>query len=180
MSKVTLGLSAILGCATELNAANKAFQTEGYTRFGLTYQDTANMNQEDGESTEFFAEEEDDAIDEITKQVTTTFNFSIMDPDLDTIARLFGGEVASNVYAYPDAVAQKEESVMIIPKKGLCFHVTRGRLKAKFNGDFSKKGLLLLEVSVKVMKPNTSGVKKIYIKKLTAQEIEDTFASFGK
>ena len=138
------------------------------------------MTQEDGESTEFFAEEEDDAIDEITKQGKTTFNFSVMDPSLDTIARLFGGEVASDVYAYPDAVAQKEESVIIIPKKGLCFHVTRGRIKAKFNGEFSKKGLILLEVTVTVMKPNTSGVKKIYIKKLSAEEIDSTFADIGK
>lgn len=180
MSKVTLGLTAILGSSTELTKAADAFKTDGYTRFGLTYQDTANMTQEDGESTEFFAEEEDDAIDEITKQGKTTFNFSIMDPSLDTIARLFGGEVASDVYAYPDAVAQKEESVIIIPKKGLCFHVTRGRIKAKFNGEFSKKGLLLLEVTVTVMKPNTSGVKKIYIKKLSAEEIDSTFAAIGK
>lgn len=179
MSKVTLGLSAILG-STELTNAADAFKTEGYTRYGLTYQDTANMSQDDGETTEFYAEEEDDAIDEITKQGKTTFNFSIMDPDLATIARLFGGEVAADVYGYPDAVAQKEESVIITPKKGLCFHVTRGRLKAKFNGEFSKKGLLLLEVSVTVMKPNTPGLKKIYIKKLTAEQINATFADFGK
>lgn len=180
MSKVTLGLSAILGSSTELNKAADAFKTEGYTRFGLTYQDTANMAQEDGETTEFFAEEEDDAIDEITKQGKTTFNFSVMDPTLETIKRLFGGEIAADVYAYPDAVAQKEESVIIVPKKGLAFHVTRGRIKAKFNGEFSKKGLLLLEVSVTVMKPNTAGVKKIFIKKLTAEQVEETFADFGK
>lgn len=180
MSKVTLGLSAILGNSTELGSAANAFKTDGYSRFGLTYQDTANMSQEDGESTEFFAEEEDDAIDEITKQGKTTFNFSIMDPTLETIARLFGGTVASDVYSYPDAVAVKEESVIIVPKKGLAFHVTRGRIKAKFNGEFSKKGLLLLEVSVTVMKPNTAGVKKIYIKKLTAEEVEENFATFDK
>lgn len=85
MGKVTLGLSAILGSSTELTKAADAFKTEGYTRFGLTYQDTANMNQEDGESTEFFAEEEDEAIDEIEKAGKTTFNFSIMDPDLNTL-----------------------------------------------------------------------------------------------
>lgn len=176
MGKVTLGLSAILGSSTELASAANAFKTDGYTRFGLTYQDTANMNQEDGESTEFFAEEEDEAIDEIEKAGKTTFNFSIMDPDLDTIKRLFGGEVATDIWAYPDAKATIEESLQIIPKKGLCFHVARARIKAKFNGEFSKKGLLLLECSATVMKPNTAGVKKIYVKKLEAAAIDTLIA----
>lgn len=172
MTKVTLGLSAILGSTTELSSATNAFKTDGYSRFGLTYQDTANMTQEDGESTEFFAEEEDEAIDEIEKAGKTIFNFSIMDPELTTLKRLFGGEVASDVWAYPDAKATIEESLQIIPKKGLCFHVSRARIKAKFNGEFSKKGLLLLECSATVMKPNTAGVKKVYVKKLEPDAIQ--------
>lgn len=180
MSKVTLGLCAILGSSTELASAANAFKTDGYSRFGLTYQDTANMNQEDGETTEFFAEEEDDAIDETEKAGKTIFNFSIMDPDLQTLKRLFGGEIASDVWAYPDAKATIEESLQIIPKKGLCFHVSRARVKAKFNGEFSKKGLLLLECTATVMKPNTAGVRKVYVKKLDAATIATTFASIGK
>lgn len=180
MSKVTLGLCAILGSSTELASAANAFKTDGYTRFGLTYQDTANMSQEDGETTEFFAEEEDDAIDDIEKPGGTTFNFSIMDPDLNTLKRLFGGEIAADVWAYPDAKATIEESLQIIPKKGLCFHVTRARIKAKFNGEFSKKGLLLLECSATVRKPNTADVRKIYVKKLDAATIATTFANIGK
>lgn len=172
MTKVTLGLSAILGSSTELSSAANAFKTDGYSRFGLTYQDTANMTQEDGESTEFFAEEEDEAIDEIEKAGKTIFNFSVMDPDLSTLKRLFGGEVASDVWTYPDAKATIEESLQIIPKKGLCFHVSRARIKAKFNGEFSKKGLLLLECSATVMKPNTAGVKKVYVKKLEPDAIQ--------
>lgn len=171
MSKVTLGLSAILGNNSELASAADAFKEEGYKRFGLTYQDTANMNQEDGETTEFFAEEEDDAIDEITKAGKTTFNFSIMDPDLTTLKRLFGGEIASDVWGYPDQVAEVEESVIIKSRKGLCFHVSRGKIKAKINGEFSKKGLLLIEVVVTVLKPQTTGVKKLYVKKIDGSTV---------
>ncbi len=172
MSKVTLGLSAILGKSGELTAGSDAFKETDYTRFGLTYQDTANMNQEDGETTEFFAEEEDDAIDEITKQGKTTFAFSIMDPGLKTLQRLFGGEIATDIYAYPDTVAEVEESVIIKSRKGLCFHISRGRIKAKINGEFSKKGLLLIEVNVTVLKPTTTGVKKIYVKKIDGSTVK--------
>lgn len=167
MSKVTLGLSAILGSTTELSSAANAFKETGYTRFGLTYQDTATMNTEDGETTEFYAEEEDDPIDDITKPSKTTFNFSIMDPDLNTLKRLFGGEIATDVYAYPDVVVECVESLIIKPLKGLAFHLTRAKIKAKINGEFSKKGLLLVECTATATKPTATGVKKMYVKKLT-------------
>lgn len=158
---VTLGLSKILGKTGEPTTAD--FSETGYSVFGLTYQDTAKMSQEDGEETEFYAEEEDDPIETIEKAGKTTFNFSIMNPDLTTLKRLFGGEVASNIWAYPDITASVEESLIILPRKGLKFQVPRAKIKAKFNGEFSKKGLLLLEVTATVMKPATAGLKKLYV-----------------
>ena len=52
MNIVTLGLSAILGKSGEPTKAD--FTQTGYTKFGLTYEDTAKMAQEDGESAEFW------------------------------------------------------------------------------------------------------------------------------
>lgn len=164
MSKVTLGLSKILGNKNEPQTGD--FSETGYQAYGLTYQDTANMAEEDGEETEFYAEEEDDPIEVITKAGKITFNFSIMNPTLEVLKRLFGGEIAADVWAYPDAKAEVEESLLIIPRKGLKFQVPRAKIKAKFNGEFSKKGLLLLEVTATVMKPTTSGLKKLYVKKI--------------
>lgn len=161
---VTLGLSAILGKTGEPTKGD--FTETDYTAFGLTYENTCSMTQEDGDETEFYAEEEDDPIETLTKPGKTTFSFSIMNPTLDTLKRLFGGEVASDVYAYPDAVSTVEESVIIKPKKGLKFQIPRMKLKSKINGEFSKKGLLLIEVTGTVLKPNTDGLKKIYAKKV--------------
>lgn len=93
-----------------------------------------------------------------------------MNPTLECLKRLFGGEVATDVWAYPDAEAQVEESLIILPKKGLKFQVPRAKLKAKFNGEFSKKGLLLIEVTATVMKPTTSGLKKLYVSKVSDQD----------
>lgn len=164
MSKVTLGLSKILGKAGEPTTCD--FSETGYSAFGLTYQDTAKMTMEDGEETEFYAEEEDDPIDTITKAGKTSFTFSIMNPTVECLKRLFGGEVTSNVWAYPDQVAEIEESLIILPKKGLKFQVPRAKIKAKINGEFSKKGLLLIEVTATVLKPNTAALKKMYVTKI--------------
>lgn len=163
---VTLGLSQILGKTGEPAAGD--FVETGYTPFGLTYEDTCNMSQDDPETTEFYAEEEDDPVEITEKQGKITFAFSIMNPDLTTLTRLFGGTVASDVYAYPDTVSTVEESVIIKPRKGLMFQVPRMKLVSKINGEFSKKGLLLIEVTGTVLKPQTTGIKKMYVKKIVA------------
>ncbi|MCE8825634.1 hypothetical protein K0F25_06285 [Bacteroides fragilis] len=163
---VTLGLSKILGKEGEPTALN--FTETDYTAFGLTYEDTCKMSQEDPEVTEFYAEEEDDPVETVEKQGKITFSFSIMNPDLLVLKRLFGGEITSDVWSYPDAVNTVEESIIILPKKGLKFQVPRMKLVAKINGEFSKKGLLLIEVTGTVMKPTTSGLKKMAVCKVSA------------
>lgn len=165
---VTLGLSKILGKAGEPTKGD--FVETDYTPYGLTYEDTCKMSQDDPGTTEFYAEEEDDPVEITEKQGKITFAFSIMNPDLETLKRFFGGEVAENIYAYPDQVATVEESIIILPRKGLKFQVPRMKLNAKINGEFSKKGLLLLEVTGTVLKPKTSGLKKMYVTKVAASE----------
>lgn len=69
-----------------------------------------------------------------------------MNPDLPVLKRLFGGEIASDVWSYPDAVNTVEESIIILPKKGLKFQVPRMKLVAKINGEFSKRACFLLRL----------------------------------
>lgn len=161
---VTLGLSQILGKSGEPTKCD--FTETGYEAYGLTYEDTCTMSQEDPETTEFYAEEEDDPIEIIEKQGKITFNFSLMNPDLTTLKRLFGGETTTDIYSLPDTIATVEESVIIKPKKGLKFQVPRMKLTSKINGEFSKKGLFLIEVVGTVLKPQTDGLKKLYVKKI--------------
>ena len=158
---VTLGLSKILGKQGEPTKLD--FVETDYKVFGLTYEDSCKMSQEDPETTEFYAEEEADPVETIEKQGKNSFTFSIMNPDLDTLKRLYGGEVVSDVWSYPDVVNSVEESVIIIPRKGLKFQVPRMKLTSKINGEFSKKGLLLIEVTGTVMNPATTGLKKMAV-----------------
>ena len=164
---VTLGLSKILGKVGEPTKCD--FTETGYSVFGLTYEDTCTMSQDDPETTEFYAEEENDPIEITEKQGKITFAFSIMNPELDTLKRLFGGTVATDVYEYPDTVSTVEESVIIVPKKGLKFQIPRMKLVSKINGEFSKKGLLLIEVTGTVLRPTTTGLKKMYVKKIASE-----------
>lgn len=164
MNLVTLGLSKILGKTGEPTTAD--FTETGYEAFGLTYENTCTMAQEDPETTEFYSEEEDDPIETITKGGKTTFNFSIMNPTTALLKRLFGGTVNDTTKAWemPDSVVEVEESLIIVPKKGLKFQIPRAKLVAKLNGEFSKKGIFLIEVVATVLKPNTATLKKLYAK----------------
>ena len=100
---VTLGLSKILGKVGEPTALN--FTETGYTAFGLTYEDTCKMSQEDPEVTEFYAEEEDDPVETVEKQGKITFSFSIMNPDLPVLKRLLElsrcGKHRRGIYYHP-------------------------------------------------------------------------------
>ena len=164
MNVVTLGLSKILGKKGEPTKGD--FNEEGYTAYGLTYEDTAEMMQADPEEQEFYAEEEDDPVDSIEKAGKITFKFSIMNPSVELLERLYGGEVVEDIFGYPDLVATIEESVIIVPRKGLKFQVPRMKLTARINGKFSKKGLLLIDVVGTIRKPKTSGLKKMYVKRV--------------
>lgn len=170
MANITLGLSSIKGKAGEPTTEADIFKDTGYTDYGHTYQDTAKMSMEDDTVTEFYCEEQDDPLEEIIEQGKILFNFSIMDPTIEMLQRLFGGNIDPSanptMWKLPDTKATIEESVIITPKKGLAFHIPRGVLKAKLAGDFSKKSLLLLECTVTARKPKTKGLRMLYAKKV--------------
>lgn len=163
---VTLGLSKILGKVGEPTALN--FTETGYTAFGLTYEDTCKNVAGRPGSNRVLRRGRRRPGRNRREAGKITFSFSIMNPELPVLKRLFGGEIASDVWSYPEAVNTVEESIIILPKKGLKFQVPRMKLVAKINGEFSKKGLLLIEVTGTVMKPTTSGLKKMAVGKVSA------------
>ena len=128
---------------------------------GLTFRDTCQITQEDGESTELFSEEHDDPEYVITRPGKTKVNFSIMNPDVDTLAATLGGVVTSGVWAAPDAMPEVERSVEIVPKLGLKISIPR--LKMDFKIDWSNVGTtpLLITVSGTILMPTKAGEAKI-------------------
>lgn len=131
MSKVvTLGLASIkFGASASSLAA-----------LGLTYQDSCTVSQDDPETTEFYAEEEDDPIEITERPGAIRCNFQIMDPTA--------------------ALAQKagtsEEGVLeITPKKGLKLTFNRAKVSYKLDGQYGRGGLFLVNVSAVALKPAT-------------------------
>lgn len=155
----TLGLAKVeVGAIGEDGAMGSTLAALGYT-----YQDTCKMTQDDPETTEHYAEEVDDPVISISRGGKTNFAFSIMNPSVTVLADLLGGtaDEANGTWTAPDRLPEVEKSVRITPEQGLKFEIPRMKLVSKINGDFSKKGILLIEVSGTVMQPTKTGVAKM-------------------
>jgi hypothetical protein len=166
MSVVTLGLSKIeVGAIAADGGMGTSLDTLGYT-----YQDTCKMTQDDPETTEHYAEEVDDPIVSISRGGKTNFAFSVMDADLTVLQTLLGGETTgtgdTQKWSAPDKLPVIEKSVRITPEQGLKFEVPRMKLASKINAEFSKKGILLIDVAGTVLKPTKAGVKKMTATKI--------------
>lgn len=128
---VTLGLASITFAGNSL---------------GLTYQDSCTVSQDDPETTEFYAEEEDDPIEITERPGAIRANFQVMDPTA-TLAEKAG---------------TSEEGVLVItPKKGLKLTFNRAKVSYKLDGQYGRGGLFLVSVSAVALKPETG--KKISV-----------------
>lgn len=157
----TLGLSKIEVGAI---ASDGGMAADGDLKaLGYTYQDTCKMTQEDPETTEHYAEEVDDPVVSTSRGGKTLFNYSIMNPSVTVMADLLGGtaDEDTNSWEAPDKLPTVEKSVRITPEQGLKFEIPRMKLVSKINADFSKKGILLIEVAGTVIQPETKSVRKM-------------------
>ena len=138
---------------------------------GYTYQDTAQMVTNDPTTTDFYAEEVDDPVLSISRAGTIQFKWSLMNPSVETLQILMGGTIKKtgdgaeehDTWEAPDVLPTIEKSVKITPLQGLKFAVPRLRIVAKLNGNFSKTGMMLVEVTGTVMKPEKEGIKKLSV-----------------
>ena len=153
MAKVTaLGLASI-----EVADVAKSKGTEVWAKLGLTYENTCKMIEEDSTDTEFYAEEEDDPQEVITKRGKTTVSWSIMNLTAATCEKVFGGKYdsPSKTWSAPATMNVVEKAVKITPRIGCTFVIPRTKFKAKITADFSKQGLFLAECSAVILNPGS-------------------------
>lgn len=155
----TLGLNAVkigeVGLASTRNA------------IGLTYQDSCKLTQDDAETTDFYAEEEDDPVVSISRAGKTVVEFDLMDPSPDDMVTLMGGAASkssaglsdNDVWSAPAKAPSIYKSLELDPEQGLNIQISRAKIEAKINGEFSKKGMTLVHVKATVSKPDGTDAK---------------------
>lgn len=131
---------------------------------GYTAENSVTFSEEDGTTTEFYAEEIDTAIDSVTKAGKRSVNFTLASPDPDQLVAVFGGTTSgtapNKTWKAPDSIPVIEKSLKITPSKGLVFSFPKVSLAAKFSGGFSKTDTLKVDVIATVLQPDKAGEAK--------------------
>jgi hypothetical protein len=136
---------------------------------GKTFRDTCAVSMADPEETELFSEENDDPEFVVTRGGKINVNFSIMNPDVDTLVATLGGTKTGTgdtaVWNAPANLPNIEKSCEIIPKQGLKFSIPRLKMSCKI--DWSNVGTTPLVIAVvgTVLIPAKEGEPKIKAQK---------------
>ena len=149
----TLGLSKIeMGDIATDGGMGQALAVVGQTLKG-----SCNVTQEDPTTNDFFAEEIDDPVVSISSRGKTTLAFSVMNPDLQVLEKLFGGTISGTgptaKWNAPATLPAIEESVRVTPQMGLIWEFPRMKINAKINGQFSRENIFVIEVSGTALQP---------------------------
>lgn len=124
---------------------------------GVTYRDTAELIQEDAESTEHYSEEFDEPVETIDTKGGTTVKWAIIDCTPDTLVEVLGGAVTgigdAKKWEAPSTAENIEKSILITPKVGMPISIPRAKINAKINYKLARTGILLVEITAKVLTP---------------------------
>ena len=120
------------------------------TKVGMVYKDTAKLNQDAAEVTEFY--EEGKSIPAVTtrQQKTPKLTFSIMNPDAQFLQTHLGGTYvsATKIWSFDGTELPVDGKWEVMTKKGFDITIPKGQATARINFDISDKSILLVEFEV--------------------------------
>lgn len=124
---------------------------------GFTEEDSAKINFEDPNKTEFFVEEVDTAWFTTTKAGKKSITFTVANPDVETLVSVWGGTKTgtgpSVVYKAPATMQVIEQSLKITPKVGMGFNFPRVLVTATFTDSMGRNSLLGLNITCDILQP---------------------------
>ena len=133
-----------------------------FAALGKTQEGTTKLNFGDATITELKVEESSVAADSYAEPGEKTVEFTVADPDLDTLASVFGGTKsgtgAAAKFSAPSGSVTIERSLKITPNKGMIWTFPRVSITAKFTTDVGKTTWVGVVVTAKVLEPTKSGV----------------------
>jgi hypothetical protein len=148
---ITLGLSQIkVGTA----APNGAMPTD-MAKIGITYADTAKINQETAEVTEHFEEGKAAPFYRKKKRKIPKLTFSLAESDVQALVNYIGGSnvgtTAKPKWGYDGNEVVTNKAILVETEEGLNFEIPNGDIEAILNSDLSSKGIFLIDFTVTPM-----------------------------
>lgn len=163
MAKVSVGLQTLkIGAIAGDGGMGTTLQTIGYT-----VADTCTLTTEEGQTTDFKVEEQDDPVYSIVSEKgKRTLNWSIYDVDVDTLVLFFGGTKTvgpPDVWEAPASESEIEKSIELVAKNGWKVEIPRAKIVAKFQWNFQKTKLAQIDIVATILVPTKVGEAPITI-----------------
>lgn len=140
--------------------------TENWRVLGYTSIDTASINEEDGNTTDFNVEELDTPLFSRFTPGKTNISFQVADPSLATFVEVFGGTIdgvgTAATWSAPAAYVQKEFRVRVTPKIGYVMLFNRMLFKPLKTFPLGKNQLTTITVNADMLQP-TDGVTAAFV-----------------
>jgi hypothetical protein len=163
MPKYSIGLTSIKIGAI----AGDGGMGTSLTTVGSTVADTCILASEEGQTTDFLIEEQDDPVYSITSQKgKITLAWSCYDVDPDTLVLFFGGTKVTGPpegWEAPDTIAEVEKSIEVVPKNGGKIEIVRAKIAAKFNWSLQKSKLAQIDLVATVLAPTKAATPPMTI-----------------
>lgn len=168
----TLGLSSIKTAA--IPSSGEMAADSDLTQLGLTNQNSANLNMEVPENTEFNAEEQEDPVLISRRAGAVTVEFDLMNPSPEDMVTLMGGTASkssselqeNDQWEPPVDVPSIERAIKVTPKQGFGIAIPRADITATFGGVYTKTELMLVHVVARVMAPTNANTKRFKLFKV--------------
>lgn len=132
---------------------------------GVTYENTAELIQDDAEITEVKSEENIEPEEIFEVEGTKRINWSIMNYDPDQLVKVLGGTATGSApnksWEAPVSKNPIEKSIEFKTKSGHVVQVPRAKLTAKVNWKMRKNGVALVDIVARIMTPTKAGTAPI-------------------
>lgn len=119
---------------------------------GDVYKDTCTLKDADGTETKHESETSSKVLIQY-ESGDTTVELTLMDPDMDTMAKFFGGTVTgvagARKWIRPKKLPFTEWAVWMQPEEGLLVGFPNCRIIPKFEITYSAKGICLVPMTIK-------------------------------
>lgn len=146
-----MGLKKIFIAPASEDGVTMPANGDSWKDLGDVYQDTCQLVDSDPETTQHKSETSNRKIVQVG-ETETTVNLSLMDPDLELLARYFGGEVSgekgSRKWTRPRKLPYKEWAIWLQPEEGVFIGGPCVRIIPKFEITYSKTGICLVPMTI--------------------------------
>jgi len=154
----TMGLKKIFTTDAETSATEDSGYAipangDAWKDLGDVYQDTCTLKDGDATVTTHESETSNKKIYQI-KPGDTTLELSLMDPDLELLARYFGGTITTDTttqkkhWIRPRKLPYVERCIKILPEEGLLLVTRAAVIVPTFNITYSAKGICLVPMKI--------------------------------